>query len=218
MTRWCLFTAWVILVPLVGTGRHVSAQGTRSNAEPTRTDRPDSAYRGGVITPPLPKPKVTLTDTAGAPFDLISRTQGYVTLLYFGFTNCPDMCPQEMSMIARALKSMPAETAKQFKVVFVTTDPARDTPRALRTWLDHFDSRFIGLSGTDSAIEAAEIAANVPPARKSAVRPDGSYDVGHAAFVLAYTKDNLAHLLYPMGVTQADLEHDLRHLVTETWR
>jgi protein SCO1/2 len=196
----------------------IPAQGAQENSKPGRKDGSDSAYRGGLITPPMPKPKVTLTDTAGAPFDLVSKTQGYVTLLYFGFANCPDMCPLEMSMIAKALKSLPGEIADQYKVVFVTTDPARDTPKALRTFLDRFDRRFIGLTGTDAAIEAAQIAANVPPAKKSAVRPNGDYDVGHAGFVLAYTKDNLAHVLYPMGVTQADLEHDLRRLVSETWR
>jgi len=218
MTRSYISRVSAILVILFAAVHFVSAQGAKGSSEPVRKERPESAYRGGLITPPLPKPKATLTDTAGVPFDLISKTQGYVTLLYFGFTNCPDMCPLEMSSIARTLKSMPAEIVDQFKVIFVTTDPARDTPKALRGWLDRFDRRFIGLTGTDAAIEALEIAANVPPAKKSAARADGGYDVGHAAFVLAYTKDNLAHLLYPMGVTQADLEHDLRRLVTETWR
>jgi protein SCO1/2 len=122
-----------------------------------------------------------------------------------------------MSMIAQALRKIPPASANQFKVVFVTTDPARDSQQTMRTWLDHFDKRFIGLTGSDAAIEAAQVAANLPPARKSAVRTDGAYDVGHAAFVLAYTKDNLAHVIYPVGVTQEDLVHDLPSLVTETW-
>jgi cytochrome oxidase Cu insertion factor (SCO1/SenC/PrrC family) len=69
----------------------------------------------------------------------------------------------------------------------------------LRSWLDHFDKRFIGLTGSEAATKAAQLAANIPPATKSTVRPDGSYDVGHAAFVLAYTKDNLATLSTPSG-------------------
>lgn len=175
------------------------------------------AYRGGMVSPPLPKPKFTLTDTSSAPFDFASKTRGYTTLLFFGYTNCPDMCPMQMHVIAQALKAVPPAIAKQFKVVFVTTDPARDTPAVLRNYLDHFDKNFIGLTGDQSAIDAAQIAANITPATKSAVRPGGSYDVGHAAFVLAYTKDDLAHVIYPVGVEQADLAHDLKLLANETW-
>jgi len=127
------------------------------------------------------------------------------------------MCPLQMSMIAQALKTLSPAMADQFKVVFVTTDPQRDTQTVLRTWLDHFDKRFIGLTGNDAAIEAAQIAANLPPAKKSAVRSDGAYEVGHAAFVLAYTKDNLAHVIYPVGVKQEDWAHDLPYLAKETW-
>jgi len=105
----------------------------------------------------------------------------------------------------------------QFKVVFVTTDPERDTPQVLRAWLDNFDKRFIGLTGSDAAIDAAQIAANLSPAKKTPVRADGNYEVGHAAFVLAYTKDNFAHVIYPVGVKEDDWVHDLPLLAKETW-
>ena len=199
----------VILPPLLVTTHLKSAQAPAKS--------PAVTYMGGLVSPPMPKPKFVLTDTAGTPFDLGPKTKGYVTLLFFGYTNCPDMCPAQMSMIAKALAKLPAVTADQFKVVFVTTDPARDNPKALRTWLDHFDKRFIGLIGSEAAIKAAQIAANLPPAEKSAVRPNGTYDVGHAVFVLAYTKDNLADVIYPIGVKLEDLTHDLPLLVTETW-
>lgn len=80
-----------------------------------------------------------------------------------------------------------------------------------------FDKRVIGLTGSNASIAAAQIAAKLEPAQKSAARPDGTYDVGHAAFVLAYTKDNLAHVIYPVGVKQEDWVHDLPNLVKETW-
>ena len=81
------------------------------------------------------------------------------------------------------------------RLVFVTTDPARDTPQVLRRWLDHFDPHFIGLTGAAPAIEEIQRAAGVPVARKTAT--SGNYGVAHANFVLAYTKDNLAHVIYP---------------------
>src|SRR5580704_16384406 len=123
-------------------------------------------YRGGLVTPPLPKPRFVLTDTSGAPFDFWNRTQGSVTLLFFGYTYCPDQCPMHMANLGAALKSMPAGIADQVKLVFVTTDPARDSPSVVRRWLDLFDQRFVGLTGTERAIEAVERAAGVPPATK----------------------------------------------------
>lgn len=73
----------------------------------------------------------------------------------------------QMHMIADALRKLPATTASQFKVVFVTTDPVRDTPLVLRSYLDHFDRRFIGLTGSEDAINAAQVAANLPVAKKA---------------------------------------------------
>ena len=195
----------------------ISAQASSKAPEPGRpaTTKPD--YHGGLVSPALPKPKFTLTDTSGANFDFHARTQGYATLLFFGYTHCPDLCPIEMGMIANALQKLPPATARQFKVVFVTTDPSRDTPQVLRAYLDHFDKSFIGLTGNEETIVAAQVAANLPPAKKGAVRPDGNYEVGHAAFVLAYTKDNLAHVIYPVGLKLEDWTHDLPLLASETW-
>jgi protein SCO1/2 len=177
----------------------------------------NDGYRGGLITPPLAKPKFVLTDTSGAAFDFWEKTRGSVTLLFFGYTDCPDQCPMHMANIGAALKRMPADVAGQVKLVFVTTDPARDTPAELRRWLDNFDRRFVGLTGSEAALVAVQKAAGVPPAYKTDVRK-GGYGVAHANFVVAYTKDNLAHVLYPGGVSKDDWVHDLPLLVKETWR
>lgn len=168
--------------------------------------------RGGLVTPPLPKPKFVLTDTSGAPFDFWNKTQGTVTLLFYGYTSCPDQCPMHMATLGAALKKLPAGISDQVKLVFVTTDPARDTPAVLRRWLDNFDKRFIGLTGTETALNAAQTAAGVPLAQKTS-----AYGIAHANFVLAYTKDNLAHVIYPGGVSQDDWAHDLPLLINETW-
>jgi protein SCO1 len=174
------------------------------------------AYVGGLVNPPLPKPRFTLTDTGGAPFDFWTKTQGYVTLLFFGYTRCPDECPLHMANVTMSLKKLPLGVQNQIKLVFVTTDPVRDEPQVLRSWLTHFDERFVGLTGSDAAIEAAQRAAGLPPARK-AFRGGDDYAVGHANVVLAYSKDNLAHLMYPGGVTRQDWIHDLPQLVNEKW-
>lgn len=173
-------------------------------------------YRGGLVTPPLHKPRFVLTDTSGRPFDFAEATKGYVTLLFFGYTYCPDQCPMHMANLSAALKRLPAGTTDQVKLVFVTTDPTRDTPQVLRRWLDIFDRRFIGLTGTEQAIVAVQRMAGVPVATKS--RPaNGNYAVSHANFVLAYSKDDLAHVIYPGGVSKDDWAHDLPLLINETW-
>jgi protein SCO1 len=174
-------------------------------------------YRGGLVTPPLPKPGFVLTDTSGAPFDFKQRTEGYVTLLFFGYTNCPDQCPMHMANLGAALKKVPAGIADQIKLVFVTTDPARDSPAVMRRWLDLFDRRSIGLTGTEQAIAAVERATGIPVATKTGPA-NGNYGVAHANFVLAYSKDNLAHVIYPGGVSKDDWVHDLPLLISSGLR
>jgi protein SCO1/2 len=172
------------------------------------------AYRGALVTPPLPKPRFVLTDGSGAPFDFWNRTLGSVTLLFFGYINCPDQCPMHMSNIGMALGKLPPDVADRVKLVFVTTDPSRDTPAALRHWLDRFDKRFVGLTGTETALAAVQRAAGVPMASRRE-STNGNYSVSHANFVVAYTRDNRAHVIYPGGVSQADWVHDLPLLLKE---
>jgi protein SCO1 len=186
--------------------------GSLAAAQPGQT----GSYRGGVVSPPLPKPRFVLTDTSGAPYDFWEKTQGTITLLFFGYTNCPDQCPMHMMNIGSALKRLPPGLADRVKLVFVTTDPARDTPEEIRHWLDNFDKRAVGLTGPEAAIQAVEQAAGVPLAQKTGAS-GGGYGVAHANFVLAYTKDNRAHVIYPGGVSKDDWVHDLPLLIKETW-
>jgi protein SCO1/2 len=176
---------------------------------------PKDSYRGGLVSPPLPRPRFVLTDTSGAPYDFWAKTQGSTTLLFFGYTNCPDQCPMHMMNIGSALKKLPPGMADQVKLVFVTTDPLRDTPVAIRGWLDSFDRHFVGLTGSEAAVAAVQKAAGVPVAQKTG--SGANYGVAHANFVLAYTKDNRAHVIYPGGVSKDDWIHDLPLLLKETW-
>jgi protein SCO1/2 len=207
-----------VIVALLPSDDVWAESGPKKKLDPPHAERTPVTYRGGLVNPPLPKPRFTLTDTSGVPFDFWSKTQGYVTFLFFGYTYCPDQCPLHMQNVAMALKEMSRGRTDQIKLVFVTTDPARDNPKVLRSWLDHFDKRFIGLTGSEAAIEAAQRAAGVPPARKTTTLANGDYAVGHANFILAYTKDNLAHLIYPGGIAQQDWAHDIPQLLNEEWR
>jgi len=184
----------------------------------SRDTRPfnPSGLAGAQPDPPLTKPDFVLTDTEGKPFHFRPATEGYVTLLFFGYTHCPDVCPVHLTNISAALHTLDPEVQGKIKVVFVTTDPGRDTPTVMRAWLNHFDPAFIGLTGTADSITAIQrriqilgVASRDP----SAVPGDSNYTVGHSAVVLAYTTDDLAHVVYPFGVRQADWARDLPRLV-----
>jgi protein SCO1/2 len=176
--------------------------------------RDSQALHGAALPHPLARPDFTLTDTEGRPYDFRTETQGQLTLLYFGYTHCPDVCPVQMANIAAAMKRMSRGDQQRIKVVFVTTDPPRDSLARLRSWLDNFNPAFVGLSGTEAQIAAAERAVGVALAQREASAPgDTSYTVGHAAQVYAFTADDSAHRAYPFGTLQQDWVHDLPELL-----
>ena len=110
----------------------VSGQEVKPGTSPA--DRPEATYRGGLVAPPLPKPRFVLTDTSGVPFDFWKRTQGSVTLLFFGYTYCPNQCPMHMANIGAALKTIPAGIADQVKLVIVSSPGGSRLSRAIRRW------------------------------------------------------------------------------------
>ncbi len=168
----------------------------------------------GAITfdTPFPKPALRLTDQDGKPYDLRRATAGRALLLYFGYTHCPDVCPTTMADLAGALRRLPAGTARP-AVVFVSTDPGRDTPARLKEWLGAIDPRFVGLTGDFETIRSAATGLGIsvaPPVRNA----DGSETVSHGAEVVAFSpKDGLAHLLFPSGTSESTYVADLPGVV-----
>src|SRR6185503_11265117 len=104
-----------------------------------------ATVRGFELGAPLPRPSFTLTATDGKPYAFAKETAGKLTLLFFGYTNCPDVCPVHAANIAEIIKDLPWEDRQRVSFVFVTTDPDRDSLPQLRKWLDNFDSTFVGL-------------------------------------------------------------------------
>jgi protein SCO1 len=105
----------------------------------------------GVDHDPWQVASVPLTATGGPsdgkPVDL-SQASSPLTLVFFGYTNCPDVCPIVMSALASAMTRLSAEDRAKVQVVFVTTDPTRDTPAVLSGYLHHYDPSFVGLTGS----------------------------------------------------------------------
>ncbi|HVV29320.1 MAG TPA: SCO family protein, partial [Mycobacteriales bacterium] len=151
---------------------------------------------------------------------LATEARGHLTLLYFGYTNCPDVCPTTMADLGAALRKVPASVARDVRVVFITSDPARDTPAVMRAWLAHFDSGlpvpFVGLTSSISAIDAygQKLGVALEPPKKD---KDGTIEVTHGAQVTAFSpQDGKAHLVWtPGGLTPEQYASDIELLMKQ---
>lgn len=196
-------------------GRAIAAVVTALAAAACTSDQSKYIAQGhGVSLPvPIPRPSFTLTATDGKPFAFGARTRGKLTFLLFGYTHCPDVCPVHVANIAEVLRTLPYEERRRATLVFVTTDPDRDSLPVLRAWLASFDSTFVGLRGTRSDIGAIEYQLQIAPSMRGPTNPDGSYDVGHAAQVIVFQPDDSARTIYPFGVRQAEWAKDIPKLL-----
>lgn len=165
-----------------------------------------------MLVNPQSKVDFVLTDTSGQEYHFLTRTEGKVALLYFGYTHCPDICPVHLAHIASALEDNPV--ADEVEVVFVSVDPGRDSLSDIRAYLDHFDSRFVGLTGTADDLAAVQRAVGVPEATFS--EEESGYSVNHAAWVIAYAPDGMSYSIYPFGTQLDTWTHDLEVLAQLT--
>jgi protein SCO1/2 len=137
---------------------------------------------GQFVRPRTPLPEFDLIDDHGRPFTRAALV-GHWTLLYFGYTNCPDLCPATLTSLAAMEKSLPANAAPSPKVVFVSVDARRDTPAQLASYVPYFDPGFVGVTAADQAhIEA--FAAKLGIAVGINHETDASYTVDHSSAIL----------------------------------
>jgi protein SCO1/2 len=188
------------------------AGGCGGQSDGTTAVREGALLNGGVLHPADAEPPITLTDTSGTSYDVEARDTNRVTLIYFGYTHCPDVCPTTMADLATALRQSSPAVRVDVTVIFVTVDPHRDSLPVVRHWLDNFSPTFVGLRGSLRAVIADQEAAGLPPSK---VFKNGR-TVEHSAEVLAFTPDHLIHVLYTEGPTTiSDLRHDLPILVRD---
>jgi protein SCO1 len=172
----------------------------------------------------LNKPSFKNTDITGADFAkdfaltdhngravTLATFAGKVVTVFFGFTQCPDVCPTTMAEMAEVMKGL-GEKAKDLQVLFITIDPERDTPALLKQYVPAFHPSFLGLYGDKAAIEATAKAFKVFY-QKVPGKSAGSYSMDHTAGSYVFDKAGKVRLFLKHGAGAEPTLHDLKILL-----
>jgi protein SCO1/2 len=184
---WIMASAFVLLAGAAGFSWYQAL--TRPHAVTSQVDpeHPDAKVGG----------PFTLVDQDGHKVDQ-SVLNGKWTAVFFGFTYCPDICPLTLQSLAQTQKAM-GDKGRDLHIVFITVDPARDTPDALKTYLESggFPQGVVGLTGTQTQIDAVEKAYGITADR---IKTKSGYTFNHTAFIF---------LMNPKGEYSGVLTEDL---------
>jgi protein SCO1 len=221
-------TAALAAVLVVTTGLaacSAKSQDAHTASPPAVAEAGDDGFNGTLVDPPLRPANVVLKDTHGAQVHLARLAPDKATALFFGFTNCDDVCPTTMADLASARRLLPPTQAEKVIVLFVTVDPHRDTPQVLERWLGQFDPDFIGLRGPTDLVHQAERSLYLPesgdespPAghdtsgHDKASKGEANYEVDHSGSVYVFGPGDRL-LLYTGGTTPQEYAEDFTRLL-----
>lgn len=145
------------------------------------TDQGDQAAHidAGIILLPQSRavPDLSLTDQDGQPLSL-SQLKGKWTVLFFGYTFCPDICPTTLAQLRQIKSELPREAVDKLRVVLVSVDPDRDTPQQLKQYLGYFDKEFVGLRTPVDTLKKLANAVSIPYIPADTSKPN--YTVDHS--------------------------------------
>jgi protein SCO1/2 len=136
--------------------------------------------------------------------------RGRVSIVFFGFTHCPDVCPSELLKLALVVKRLES-LASQVQVLFISLDPERDTPELVKAYVAAFDPRFVGLTGSSADVNEAASSFSIQFAK---VRQGGDYTINHSTGVYILDKTGRLRLVGTLETSVDDLVHDLTKLAT----
>lgn len=149
--------------------------------------------------------------SSGGPLD--TRTQrGKVLLLYFGYTNCPDICPASLGNGAQALNRLSADERARVRLIMVSVDPERDTPERLREYTAYFHPEMIGLTGTAAEIAAVAKLYGAGYVRQPP-RADGGYAVDHSSQTYVIDRDGGLAAVLDLGAPVDKVVETVRKLL-----
>lgn len=166
------------------------------------------------VTGVMPDLAFDMTDTNGQAVTA-QDYRGKVVVMYFGYAHCPDVCPLTMANLHAVLQGLGEKTASHIQVLFVTVDPARDTVPFLHEYLDAFDTRFVGLRGTPSQLQALVKRYRGIYEIEKPIPANGNYAVSHSSGIYIFGPQGKIRLLASESSSIADMTHDLRILVQQ---
>lgn len=175
------------------------------------TPAPPQTERATVFPAPRAVPPLDLVDQDGRPLGP-GFFDGHWTMVFFGFTQCPDVCPTTLATLAQAVRQLgDLPAGEQPRVLLVSVDPERDTQDILAPYVTFFDPAFLAARGTLEATAAAAGAFNVPYAKVAL--PDGGYTLDHGSgiFIVGPTGGTEAYLSAPHEA--ATIARDYRTIV-----
>lgn len=170
------------------------------------------SFEGMAIDPPRDMPAFTFVD-ADSSRVVLGPERGRPMVLFFGYTNCPDVCPTTLAEWARVKAQLGADAAR-VRFVFVTVDPDRDTPAVARRYARQFDSTFVGVSG-DPTTTAAIMQAYGVAAGREEVGSAAGYLVSHSSQVFLVNGVGQLVALYPFGTRWEALAADLAQVLEQ---
>jgi protein SCO1/2 len=173
--------------------------------------RPYSLH-GAEINPAQPAPEIRLPAADGQIFDL-NEQKGNIVLLFFGYTNCPDVCPATLSEMRKLFENL-GENSEDVRVVFVTVDPERDTPERLKNYVNAFNPDFIGLTAPLAELEPVYTSYGVYREVQETGSASG-YLVAHTSRTYLVDKNGKLRLTFPFGTLLEDIEADVKYLLKE---
>ncbi len=166
---------------------------------------PAAALPSGLESPRPAPPLEGLVNADGSPFSLADHA-GAPTLVFFGYTHCPDICPATIGEIFGVFQAAPETQA-----VFISVDPERDTPAWLASWTEYFPEGFHGVTGSPGAIRRAADGYGVRYARVE-TSSKGGYTMSHTANVYLIDGDGQLRRTYPFGTPAAEMAADIETL------
>jgi protein SCO1/2 len=170
----------------------------------------DEGFRATDITGAQFARTLALTGHDGKPRTL-ADFKGKVTVVFFGFTHCPDVCPTTLAKFAEVAKRL-EDDADRMQVLFVTVDPERDTPEVLSRYVPAFDPRFLGLYGDAEATARTAKEFKIVYQKQAGKTPE-SYTVDHSSGTFVFDREGHPRLYVRHDQPVDDLVHDLRLLL-----
>jgi protein SCO1 len=213
-SRTQILTVGLVLGALALTGCGGRAQTSEGPVADFSTPADTDGLHAVVLPEPHVVPVARLVGTSGRPLDLAADATKPLTLVFFGYTHCPDICQVVMANIAAGLVRLDERQRSKVAMVFVTTDPARDTAGTLRSYLDRFDPSFEGATGDLRAIVRVANALAIP-VEKGQKLASGGYDVTHGTQVLGLVPGGRAPFVWSQETGPGDLADDVSKILAD---